>query len=59
MGNEKLFNDIYLEAEAAKIRIKDALTGNEPLKDIVNDISKFMSNIMSACPYRESKNEKS
>ena len=55
MGNEKLFNDIYLEAEAAKIRIKDALTGDEPLKDIVNDIDTYMIKIMSACPYREKK----
>ena len=56
MNNQKLFNDIYLEAEAAKIRIKDALTGDEPLKKICKDIDKYMVNIMSTCPYRESDN---
>ena len=53
MNDQKLFNDIFLEAQAAKIRLADVLKGDEPLKKIVKELEDHMIKIMDTYPYRE------
>ena len=53
MTNKKLFNDIFLEAQAAKILAAEILEGDVPLKITRKKIELLMDNIMASCPYRE------
>ena len=56
MTNKKLFNDIFLEAQAAKILAAEILEGDVPLKKISKSIDKHMANIMESCTLRETDN---
>ena len=53
MTNKKLFNDIFLEAQAAKILAAEILEGDVPLKKIYKQLVRHMDNLMASCPYRE------
>ena len=56
MDNEKLFNDIFMEAHAAQILAEKIRDGSVPLKEIKatsQQIQNHMENIMAAKAYRE------
>ena len=56
MDNNKLFNDIALEAQAAQILVMDIHDGTVPIKElkiVSKKIERHMDNIMAAAAYRE------
>ena len=58
MDNTKLFNDIFLEAQAAQILLMDIHDGTVPIKElkiVSKKLERHIENIMAATAYRESK----
>ena len=56
MTNKKLFDDMFQEALAGKIRLADVLKGDEPLKKICKDVSKHFDNIIALHAYGDADN---
>ena len=57
MDNNKLFNDIALEAQAAQILVMDIHDGTVSIKElkiVSRKLERHMDNIMAAAAYRKS-----
>ena len=62
MDNEKLFKDISLEAQEALrllAGVSDGTVSLKKLRETIQRAQKHIENVMNACPYGESTNEKS